>query len=142
VEVKSRAGRRGVGIPAPLAEGLREHKEMQEDERQKAGQLWQDGDWVFTQPNGKPLDPRADHDAWKALLREAGVRDARLHDARHTAATMLLVLGVPTRAVMELMGWSQMSMTARYQHIAPDLIGDIAKKVERLLWNSSAQDHG
>jgi integrase len=137
VDVKSRAGRRGVGIPAALVEALREHKEMQAEERQKAGQLWQDGDWVFTQPNGRPLDPRADHDGWKALLREAGVRDARLHDARHTAATMLLVLGVPTRAVMELMGWSQMSMTARYQHIAPELLEGIAKQVEQLLWKSS-----
>ena len=60
---------------------------------------------MFAQPNGRPIDRRADHDACKALLKEAGVRDARLHDARHTAATMLLTLGVPTRAVMEVVGW-------------------------------------
>lgn len=134
VDVKSRAGRRAVGIPAPLVEALRAHREVQATERKAAAQLWEEGDWVFAQPNGRPIDPRADHDGWKALLRDAGVRDARLHDARHTAATMLLVLGVPTRAVMEVMGWSQMAMTTRYQHLAPELAGGIADQVARLLW--------
>ena len=137
VDVKSRAGRRAVGIPAPLVEALRQHKEQQCQERRKAAQLWNEDDWVFTQPNGRPIDPRADHDAWKALLQEAGVRDARLHDARHTAATMLLVLGVPTRAVMEVMGWSQMAMTTRYQHLAPQLVGGIAEQVAGLLWRTN-----
>ncbi|WP_176733595.1 tyrosine-type recombinase/integrase [Micromonospora peucetia] len=115
--MKSRAGRRAVGIPAPLLKALKQHRAAQEKERETAAQLWEEGDWVFAQPNGRPIDPRADHDAWKALLKEANVRDARLHDARHTAATMLLALGVPTRAVMEVMGWSQMAMTTRYQHL-------------------------
>jgi integrase len=89
---------------------------------------------VFTQPNGRPIDRGSDQRAWTALLQAAGVRDARLHDARHTAATMLLVLGVPTRAVMEVMGWSQMSMTTRYEHITAELVAGIAQQVEGLLW--------
>ncbi len=44
------------------------------------------------------------------MLVAANVRKARLHDARHTAATILLVLNVPVRAVMEIMGWSEASM--------------------------------
>ena len=47
---------------------------------------------------------------------------------------MLLVLGVPTRAVMEVMGWSQMSMTTRYQHVTAELVVGIAHQVEGLLW--------
>ncbi|XVU27136.1 tyrosine-type recombinase/integrase [Actinoplanes sp. CA-054009] len=129
--MKSRAGRRAVGIPAPLVEALRRHKTAQEIKRRRAAQLWEEGDRVFAQPNGRPIVPRADHDAWKALLQEAGVRDARLHDARHTAATMLLVLGVPARAVMEVMGWSQVAMTTRYQHLAPELISGIARAGRR-----------
>ncbi len=42
-----------------------------------------------------------------SLLTAAGVRDGRLHDARQTAATVLLLLGVPERTVMGLMGWSR-----------------------------------
>ena len=50
---------------------------------------------MFAQPNGMPIDPRRDQHEWKALLKEPGVREARLHDARHRAATTLLLLGVP-----------------------------------------------
>jgi integrase len=117
-----------------LLKALREHRAVQEKEREVAGPLWEKGEWVFTQPNGRPIDRRADQRAWKALLQAAGVRNARLHDARHTAATMLLVLGVPTRAVMEVMGWSQMSMTTRYQHVTAELVAGIAQQVEGLVW--------
>lgn len=60
-------------------------------------------------------NPNSDYHRWKALLKAAGVRGARLHDARHTAATVLLVIGVPERTVMGIMGWSSTSMAARYQ---------------------------
>jgi integrase len=77
-------------------------------------------------------DPLAEAE-WQALLKPAGVRPARLHDARHTAATMLLVLKVPTSAVMDVMGWSQVSMTSRYQHVPAELLGDIAASAGGLL---------
>ncbi len=139
VDVKSRAGKRAVGIPRQLLKALCEHQKMQSKEREIAGSLWQEGDWVFTQATGQPIDRGSDHRAWKALLQAAGVRDARLHDARHTAATMLLVLGVPTRAVMEIMGWSQVSMTTRYQHSTAELVAGIANQVGRLLWASGEE---
>ena len=134
VEPKSRAGRRVLSLPTPLVWALLTHRETQDAERKRAAQLWRDDRWVFTQPTGQPTDPRADYDEWKALLTAAGVREARLHDARHTAATMLLVLNVPSRTVMDLMGWSQLSMTQRYQHVPDELRRDVADKLGRLLW--------
>ena len=83
---------------------------------------------MFAQPNGRPIDPTMDRTEWKRLLVDAGVRDARLHDARHTAATVLLLLGVPERAVMEFMGWSHSSMAKRYQHVTAVLRNDIASR--------------
>ncbi|GAA2968681.1 tyrosine-type recombinase/integrase [Actinokineospora diospyrosa] len=135
VPVKSRAGRRSVGLPGPLVTLLDEHKEVQDAERVAAGTEWQEGGWTFTQPNGKPIDPRRDHDEWKALLKDAGVRDARLHDLRHTAATILMALGVHPRVIMEIMGWSQMSMLTRYQHVSSDMATDVAKQVGGHLWD-------
>ena len=95
VDVKSRAGRRGIRLPDQLFDLLIKHEAKQAEERELAGELWHESDFMFTQPNGKPIDPRSDHNEWKTLLMEADVRDARLHDARHTAATVLLLLGVP-----------------------------------------------
>jgi integrase len=123
-------------LPDELVELLRAHQEQQGKEREKAGQLWAEGGWVFTQADGRPIDPRTDHNEWKSLLQEAGVRDARLHDARHTAATVLLLLGVPERAVMDVMGWSHSSMTKRYQHITGTVRRDIATRLSGLLWKA------
>jgi integrase len=134
VETKSRAGRRIIGVPGPLAEALAHHRQAQNVEREKAADLWQEGGWVFAQPTGRPVDPRRDYEEWRELLRLAGVRPARLHDARHTAATILLVLGVPTRAVMHVMGWSQAAMTTRYQHVPDEVRRGIAAQLGGLLW--------
>ena len=86
---KSRAGRRVIGLPAPLVLLLQAHKAKQEAEGTAARQLWHDEGWVFANPDGRPLTPNTDYHEWKALLSEAGVHDGRLHDARHTAATVL-----------------------------------------------------
>lgn len=58
----------------------------------------------------------------------------RLHDARHTAATVLLLLGVPERVAMSLMGWSSTSMASRYQHITEGLRRDVADDLGAFLW--------
>jgi integrase len=102
-EAKSRAGRRVIGLPRPVIEALEAHRVQQAEERDAAANLWEEGSWVFATPIGRPTDPTPGNRAWKALLRLAGVR---LHDARHTAAAVLLELKVPLAAVMELMGWS------------------------------------
>ena len=142
-DVKSKARRRTIAIPGPLLDLLSAHREVQVQERLTAASLWEDHEFVFAQPNGRPIDPKADHQAWKDLREEAGVREARLHDARHTAATMLLVLNVGTRAVMDLMGWSSSSMTARYQHVTNDLRHDIADSLGGFFWgtNGTKQDN-
>jgi integrase len=97
---KSRAGRRRIGLPAQLVRVLIRHRGEESAERAMALQLWREDGWVFTSPTGEPVNPSTDYHQWKALVRRAGVRDARLHDARHSAATVLLVLGVPERTVM------------------------------------------
>ena len=134
VEPKSRAGRRRIALPAPLVERLRSHRHDQRKQRLLAGSLWEEHGLVFTQPTGRPIDPRSDWGHWKALLAAAGVRDARLHDARHTAATLLLVQGVNARTVMDVMGWTEARMLSRYQHVVDELRRDAADRMGRALW--------
>jgi integrase len=133
-ETKSRAGRRVVGLPSELVELLKAHRAEQDQERAIAGQLWADHGWLFATPAGGPLNPRTDWTDWKKLLIAAGVRDGRLHDARHTAATVLLLLGVPERTVVSVMGWSNTAMAVRYQHVTATIQRDIATPVGGLIW--------
>lgn len=139
---KSSAGRRTIGIPESLVSLLEAHQREQQAERAKAGQLWQEAGWLFTTPTGDPINPRSDYDDWKQLLKNAGVRDGRLHDARHTAATVLLLLGTLDRAVMGIMGWSNPAMAKNYQHMTGRINSDIAKRVDLLLWGAPAADEG
>lgn len=134
---KSRAGRRTVALPDPLIKLLRQHKEEQGQERQNAGQLWQEKGYVFTSPTGEPLVPNTDYRHWKELLSNAGVRETRLHDARHTAGTVLLVLGVPDRIVDAIMGWEPggaARMRARYMHVTDPMLKKVAKQLGDALW--------
>lgn len=64
------------------------------------------------------------------------MNDARLHDARHTAATVLLILGVSERAVMGIMGWSDSAMAKRYQHVTDPIRHDVAELIGGLLWST------
>jgi integrase len=132
---KSRAGRRIIGLPDPVIVLLKVHQEKQAAEREAARQLWHEGGWAFTKPDGRPLNPNTDYHEWKELLNAAGLRDARLHDARHTAATVLLILAVPTPTAMVIMGWSSAAMAKRYQHVLDSIRRDVASQVGGLLWS-------
>lgn len=139
-ETKTRSSIRTLSLPPVLIAQLRSGRAAQSAERLAAGELWQAGPyggWMFASPLGRPVDPRSDWERWKSLLADAGVRDARLHDARHTAATGLLVLGVDARTVMSMLGWSQLSLTARYQHVVPQLVEEAARRVGEHLWGIS-----
>lgn len=140
-ETKSRAGRRVVGLPDALCRLLVEHRAAQNRERLSARQLWEDGDWLFATETGAPINPRTDWDEWKRLLKAAGIRDGRLHDARHTAATVLLLLGVSERTIMGIMGWSNPAMARRYAHMVDPIRHETASRIDGLLWSANPQ-HG
>ena len=132
---KSRAGKRTIILPPQMTEALRGHRAAQVAERLAAGSLWEDHGLVFCQVNGRPLDPSKDHQAWRSLLAAAGVRSAKLHDARHTAATLLLMQGVKARVVMEILGHSQIGLTlGTYSHVMPELARDAADRMGEALW--------
>lgn len=113
--------RRTIPIPPELVEQLRAHKAGQELERVLAGSIWQDHDLVFAEPDGTPIDPSDDHREWKAIVGAAGVSVVRLHDARHTAATLLLAQGFDIAVVQEILGHSDVRVTRGYVHVASEL---------------------
>lgn len=134
-EPKTDRSRRTIAVPVPLIEALRRQRAAQNEERLLAGTEWDDWDLVFAQPNGRPLDKHSDYEAWTKLLKNAGVRHIRLHDGRHTAATLLLTAGVHPRVVMELLGHSQMRTTTDiYSHVMPALAQEAADRITKTLW--------
>jgi integrase len=84
-----------------------------------------------------PLIPNTDYHCWKQLHGDAGVLDGRLNDARHTAGTVLLPLGVPDVVVDAIMGWEPAGsarMRARYMHVTGPMLKNLAQQVGNALW--------
>lgn len=131
---KSKAGNRTVRLSGVLVEALRAQRVAHLEQRLLLGEQWHDLDFVFPSSTGTPRDPRNDNRAWKALLRTAKVPSVRLHDARHTAATLYLSGGVHARVVMEILGHSQISHTLNtYTHVPSPLLQAAADQVEALI---------
>jgi site-specific recombinase XerD len=123
-----------LSLPTPLIDQLRTHRRQQTAERLTAGAAWQDWDLVFCTPLGAPIDSRDDWEDWHSLIRAAGIRDARVHDARHTAATLLLDQGIGVRVVQEILGHSHLSQTERYTHVTRALSQHAADRMSEALW--------
>lgn len=105
---------------------LQLHRTRQLAAREAAGDRWEKrpafARLVFTGSLGQPVHPREDNRHWKQLLATAGVPEARLHDARHTTATILAALGVDPTAVQALLGHSSLLVTQGYQHVSAEML--------------------
>lgn len=131
--VKTKSSRRKIALPAFAVAALREHKDRQVWERRQAGEKWQDTGLVFTSTVGTPLDPDNLKRDFGRLRKAAGVPAFRFHDLRHTCATLLLVQGVPLRVIMDLLGHSQIGVTANlYSHVLPVLQREAANQMDVL----------
>jgi hypothetical protein len=127
-------GKLVLSLPAPLIDQLRTHRRQRAAERLTAGAAWQDWDLVFCTTLGAPIDSRDDWEDWHSPIGAAGLRDARVHDARHTAATLLLDQGISVRVVQEILGHSQLSQTERYTHVTRGLSQHAAERMSEALW--------
>jgi integrase len=127
--------KRAVPIPPELVEPLRQHLTDQGAERQAAADTWEDWDLVWCGPHGQPLDPHGDWEEWKALLAEAGIaKDARLHDARHTAGTLLGEQHVDMHVIQRILGHAQVTTTRIYTDPTDALTREAARLIGKALW--------
>jgi integrase len=140
VAPKTARSRRALPLPASVVTALLEHQANQESRRQAAGPSWTETGLVFTTRRGTPIHPRNDYRAFVALLSAAGLRRVRLHDLRHTTASLLLTQGVSPRVVMEILGHSQISVTMNtYSHVSPELNRAAAEGMQQALWPAEGE---
>lgn len=134
VEPKTPRSRRTIAIPAFGVAQLKAHRARQVAEQLEAGPDWQDRGFVFTTTIGTPLDPDNVTKYFQKLVKDAGLRRQRFHDLRHACATLLLAQGVSMRTTMEVLGHSQIAVTANlYSHVVPELKRDAADRMDALL---------
>ncbi|MER6958433.1 site-specific integrase [Streptomyces sp. NPDC000618] len=125
---------RALPLPAMCIAPLRWHRMRQVAAKQRAGESWDDGGYVFATRNGRPIEPRNMYRSFTRVAESAGLRVIRLHDARHGCATLLTAAGVAPRVVMEILGHSQISITMDvYTHVVQDTQREAISHMDRLL---------
>jgi integrase len=93
-----------------------------------SGPGWIENDLVFTREDGNPIDPDGFSKRFGRLTRRAGLPRIRLHDLRHTHASIMLAAGVHAKVVQERLGHSSIQVTLDiYSHVAPSLHKEAAE---------------
>lgn len=98
-------------------------------------------DWVFAKSNGERMV--SIREGFKSACHNAGIKNFRIHDLRHTCASWMVSAGVPLLDVKEVLGHSTVKMTEKYAHLAPhrarDAVSQITKKPVSVVQNSQTQ---
>lgn len=133
-EPKSARSRRTLVMPAIVVEHLRQHRAAQREQRIVAP-TWKDEDLVITTTVGTVVDQRNLWRRWETIREELDIDpDTRLHDLRHSAGSLALLAGIPLRAVADLLGHSQTSVTAdTYSHVLDEMKRETASRLDRVL---------
>ncbi len=145
-------------LPAFVVTSLKEHRKRQTAAQLKAGPAdpekraelglkpgigWEDHGYVFVTRNGRPMSPEHVYkrhnalvEAYNAKQKEAGLpelRRVRFHDLRHSCASLLFAQGCSMRLVMEILGHSQIGITANlYTHLLPGADREAARAMDEV----------
>lgn len=133
-EPKTTAGRRRIALSPETVESLRRHRVRQIQHRLAVGVAYEDADLVFANPFGRHIHPNTLAASFARLTRAAGVPKIRLHDLRHTSATLLLAEGVNAKVVAERLGHTDVALTLRiYSHVTAHMQSAAATALEDAL---------
>lgn len=131
---KSAKSQRTIALSPSAILVLKEHHEKQKLERIMQGITLTDNDLVFSHPDGKPMRPNTVSRAWTIIAARAGLKVIRLHDARHSHASLMLKQGTHPKIVQERLGHSTIAITLdTYSHVTPGLQEAAAKSFDEVL---------
>ena len=131
---KTQKSRRSVALSEASLALLGRVRANQSAQRLAVGPAWHDSGLVFTQVNGKPIDPNRVTREFQSIVRKAGLPHLTLKGLRHVHATLLLVGGVHPKVVSERLGHSNISTTMDiYSHVIPGLQERAAQVIDEKL---------
>lgn len=131
---KSAKGRRSIALDKGTVAALAVQREAQSVIRPRFGPYDEDADLVFARHDGSPMDPDSVSGRFERIVRGLPLPMIRLHDLRHTHATLALAAGVHPKVVQERLGHSSITMTLDlYSHAVPGMQADAASKIAALV---------
>jgi|SRR5579859_1362980 len=140
VEPKTSRSRRTVHLTALAIEALKEHREYTKLLRAAARERWRGSGLVFTSTVGDGMEAGVVNDNLNRLLAKAGLPRIRVHDLRHTVATILLQGGAHPKLVQELLGHSTITLTLdTYSHVTPAMHQEVARRLDEAMSSPERQ---
>jgi integrase len=131
---KTASGSRTVRLTPDTLAILEAHCDRQRFFRQAAGDGWHDHDLIVSTSIGTPVNPNNVTRSYDRLVILSGVPRIRVHDMRHTAATLLLRDGNHAKLVSERLGHATIAITLdTYSHVLPDMQDEAAASMSRML---------
>lgn len=136
---KTKSSRRTIPIDPLLIELLHQRGAAQEADRAEAGEAWVGSGYIFTDALGRCWHLDYYGDRFDKLAAEARLPLIRLHDTRHTAATLMLADGVPVPVVAEILGHESPSITLQlYSHAIPGMGRKAGEELSKALLGLSS----
>lgn len=134
---KTKSSRRSVPLEPLTIAALRAHRKAQLEERVAWGPAYQPTDLVFAREDGAPVHPDRFSKVFGAHIKAADLSSIRVHDLRHTYATLALGAGVHPKVVSEILGHSSITITLdTYSHVVPSMKEDATARVAGLIFGS------
>jgi integrase len=132
---KTARSRRSVSLDATTVAALRAHRKRQLEERMSWGQAYRDSGLVVTREDGTLVHPDRFTQMFDKHVKDAGLPRIRLHDLRHTHATLALAAGVHPKVVSERLGHATVAFTLDvYSHAVPALQEEAADRIAALIF--------
>lgn len=140
---KTAKSKRSLALDPATVAALRSHRRAQFEERLAWGPAYRELDLVFCREDGTPVRPDSLSRSFSALVRAAGLSRIRLHDVRHTYATIALTAGTHPKVVAERLGHATIGITLDiYSHVLPSIQEEAATHVAALILSGEGEDSG
>jgi integrase len=131
---KTAAGIRSIPLDPSLVALFKSHRARQAEERLAAGPAYEDGGYLVADELGRPYHPDTISDWFDDRVKTAGLRRIRLHDTRHTAATLMLASGEQVKVVSEMLGHASPTITLSiYAHVLPGMAEAAGERLSALV---------
>ncbi len=140
-EPKTKAGKRLISLPFFLLDMLQQHRVKLLKQQLKQGDDWENRDLVFPDLRGGYFNSNYLLRIFKKLLKEAGLPHMHFHDLRHSAATILLSMGVNMKVIQELLGHSDVAITlGLYSHLLSSMQKEAVDKWDGVFGNDEEEE--
>lgn len=133
-EPKSKSSIRTISISNGVINILKQHKVKQNEEKLKLGKYYNDNNLIFATPEGNLINPSTFSRKFGNIIKESNLPKIRLHDLRHTNATLMLKSKIKDKVASERLGHSSTAITQDiYYHVLKSMQEEAADKLDKML---------